>query len=67
MAEFVLRYADPRGQMHEQVADAPTEREARERLRSRAIWSTRFAPKDLSARLGSLGRRAGRRSILKSS
>ena len=32
MAEFVLRYADPRGQMHEQVTEAPTEREARERL-----------------------------------
>ncbi len=32
MAEFVLRYADPRGQMHEQVADATNEREARERL-----------------------------------
>ena len=32
MAEFLLRYADQRGQMHEQVAEASSERDARERL-----------------------------------
>ena len=31
MAEFLLRYADPRGQMHELVTEAATERDARER------------------------------------
>jgi len=32
MAEFVLKYADTRGQMHQQVANAGSERELRERL-----------------------------------
>ena len=32
MAEYLLRYADPRGQMHEQVTEAANEREARERF-----------------------------------
>lgn len=31
MAEFVLKYADPRGEVHQQVAEAPTEKELRER------------------------------------
>lgn len=32
MAEFLLRYADARGQVHQQVAEAASEREVRERL-----------------------------------
>lgn len=51
MAEFVLRYADPHGQMHEQVADAPNEREARERLASQGFLVYSVRAKDLSARL----------------
>jgi type IV pilus assembly protein PilC len=31
MAEFVLKYADPRGEMHQQVAQAGSERELRDR------------------------------------
>jgi type IV pilus assembly protein PilC len=31
MAEFVLKYADPRGEMHQQVAEAGSEKELRER------------------------------------
>ena len=31
MAEFVLKYADPRGEMHHQVAEAGSERELRDR------------------------------------
>ena len=31
MAEWVLKYADPRGEMHQQVAEAGSEREVRER------------------------------------
>src|ERR1700689_4571959 len=31
MAEFVLKYADPRGEMHQQVAEAGSERELRDR------------------------------------
>ena len=31
MAEFVLKYADPRGEMHQQVAEAASEKDLRER------------------------------------
>ncbi|HTW64926.1 MAG TPA: type II secretion system F family protein [Bryobacteraceae bacterium] len=31
MAEFVLKYADPRGEMHQQVAEAATEKDLRDR------------------------------------
>jgi type IV pilus assembly protein PilC len=31
VAEFVLKYADPRGEMHQQVAEAATEKDLRER------------------------------------
>jgi type IV pilus assembly protein PilC len=51
VAEFVLRYADPRGQMHEQVAEAPTEREARERLAQQGYLVYSAHAKNLSARL----------------
>ncbi len=57
MAEFVLRYADPRGQMHEQIADAPSEREARERLAQQGYLVYSVRAKDLSARLGAGTRR----------
>jgi type IV pilus assembly protein PilC len=32
VAEFVLKYADPRGQMHQQVAEAASERDLRDRF-----------------------------------
>jgi type IV pilus assembly protein PilC len=32
VAEFVLRYADPRGEMHQQVAEAASEKDLRERF-----------------------------------
>ncbi|MGA8029785.1 MAG: type II secretion system F family protein [Bryobacteraceae bacterium] len=51
MAEFLLRYADPRGQMHEQVSDAPSEREARERLAQQGYLVYSVRAKDLGARL----------------
>ncbi len=54
MAEFVLRYADPRGQMHEQVSDAPTEREARERLAQQGYLVYSVRAKDLGSRLGGI-------------
>src|SRR5579885_2075019 len=31
MAEFAVKYADPRGEVHQQVAEAPTEKELRDR------------------------------------
>ncbi len=58
MAEFLLRYADPRGQMHEQVADAQSEREARDRLTQQGFLVYSITPKDLSARFtGSSGKK----------
>ncbi len=51
MAEFRLRYADLRGQMHEQVADAADERTARERLTQQGFLVYSITPRDLSARL----------------
>ncbi len=32
MAEFVLKYADPRGEMHQQVAEAASEKDLRDRF-----------------------------------
>jgi type IV pilus assembly protein PilC len=57
LAEFVLRYADPRGQMHEQIAEAADEREARERLTHQGYLVYSVRAKDLSARLGTRGRK----------
>ncbi len=57
MAEFLLRYADPRGQMHEQVADAASEKEVRDRLQQQGYLVYSVRAKDLSARLS---RGAGR-------
>ena len=42
VADFLLRYADPRGQMHEQVTEAATERDAESDWRSRDTWFIRF-------------------------
>lgn len=57
MAEFLLRYADPRGQMHEQVAEAPSEREARERLSQQGYLVYSVRAKDLGARLSGITQR----------
>src|SRR5579875_3599399 len=51
MAEFVLRYADPRGHMHEQVAVATNEREARERLQQQGFLVYSVRAKDFGSRL----------------
>ena len=37
MAEFVLKYADGRGQIHQQVATAGSEREVRDRFTTQLI------------------------------
>jgi type IV pilus assembly protein PilC len=62
VADFLLRYADPRGQMHEQVAEAATEREARERLSQQGYLVYSVKPKDLNARLRGAG--SGRRKTI---
>ena len=57
MAEFLLRYADPRGQMHELVTDAPSERDARERLANQGYLVYSVRAKDLGARLSGVAKR----------
>src|SRR4051794_1860786 len=57
MAEFLLRYADPRGQMHEQVAEARSEREARDRLSQQGYLVYSVRAKDLGARLSGMAQR----------
>jgi type IV pilus assembly protein PilC len=52
VAEFLLRYADARGQVHEQLAEAATERDARERLAQQGFLVYSVRARDLSARLG---------------
>jgi type IV pilus assembly protein PilC len=55
VAEYLLRYADPRGQMHEQTAVASTEREARDRLTQQGYLVYSVKAKDRAARLGGSG------------
>ncbi len=64
MAEFLLRYADPRGQMHEQVAEASTEREARERLAQQGYLVYSVRAKDFGARLGKISGGGSRRKTV---
>jgi len=58
VAEFLLRYADPRGQMHELVTEAASERDARERMAQQGYLVYSIRAKDLGTRLGA---DAGRR------
>jgi type IV pilus assembly protein PilC len=52
VAEFLLRYADPRGQMHESVTEAASERDARERMAQQGFLVYSVRAKDLGTRLG---------------
>ena len=61
MAEFLLRYADARGQVHEQLAEAATERDARERFAQQGFLVYSVRARDLSARLG--GFQVGRKAV----
>ncbi|MCS7314920.1 MAG: type II secretion system F family protein [Bryobacterales bacterium] len=45
MAEFVLKYADSRGQIHQQVAEAASEQELRERLTGQGYLVYSIRPK----------------------
>ncbi len=60
MPEFVLKFADTRGQIHNQVAEATTEQEARERLTGQGFLVYSIRPKGAIAGLSSniTGRRA---------
>jgi type IV pilus assembly protein PilC len=58
MPEFVLKYADARGQIHNQVAEAATERELRDRMTQQGflVYTVRQRA-DLAAKLGGGGRK----------
>ncbi len=64
MAEFFLRYADPRGQMHEQMTEAHSEREARERLAQQGYLVYSVRAKDFGARLGKISGGTSRKKIV---
>lgn len=58
MAEFLMRYADARGHIHEQVTEAPNEREARERLAQQGYLVYSARSRDIASRFrGGPGRR----------
>src|SRR5215471_17381427 len=61
MADWVLKYADARGEIHQQVAQAATEQEVRERFAQQGylIYSVRprHAARGLSTEVSLLGRR----------
>jgi type IV pilus assembly protein PilC len=52
VSEYLLRYADARGQEHEQIADAPSEQDARDRLAQQGFLVYSVRARDLSARFG---------------
>lgn len=56
MAEWVLKYADARGQIHQQVAEAATEKEIRERYNQQGFLIYSVRPAGAGAALG-LGRK----------
>lgn len=51
MAEFLLKYADPRGEMHQQTAEATTEQELRERYSKQGFLVVSVRPKGRVAAL----------------
>jgi type IV pilus assembly protein PilC len=61
MPEFALKYADVRGEMHNQVAEAPSERELRERLTQQGFLVYSIKPKHeaggLNITIGSKGKK----------
>ncbi|MGP0072664.1 MAG: type II secretion system F family protein [Bryobacteraceae bacterium] len=61
MAEFVLKYADPRGEMHQQVAEAGSERELRDRYSQQGFLIYSIKPRREIAGLAIGG--SGKRKI----
>src|ERR1043166_7601219 len=53
MAEYVLKYADGRGQIHHQVANAPSEKELRERYSQQGFLIYSIKPRNLASGLAS--------------
>jgi type IV pilus assembly protein PilC len=61
VAEFVLKYADPRGQMHQQVAEAASERDLRDRFSQQGFLI--YSVKPRRALAGMVGAGARKRKI----
>src|SRR6516165_2374256 len=58
MAEFVLKYADGRGQIHQQVANAGSEKELRDRYSQQGFLIYSVKPRAaVAARLGGVSRK----------
>jgi type IV pilus assembly protein PilC len=55
MAEFVLKYADGRGQIHHQVATAGSEKELRDRFSQQGFLIYSIKPRTVAAGLASVG------------
>ena len=64
MAEWVLKYADTRGEIHQQVAEAATENEIRERFSQQGFLLYSVRPRRAVAGLSSEIRFFGRRKKL---
>jgi type IV pilus assembly protein PilC len=57
VAEFVLKYADPRGEMHQQVAEAPSEKDLRDRFSQQGFLVYSVKPRRAIAAMAGGGRR----------
>ena len=68
MAEWVLKYADPRGEIHHQVAEAATEKEIRDKYAQQGFLIYSIKPRRELARLpASWAAAKRRRSISRNS
>ncbi len=65
MAEFSLKYADARGEIHQQVAEADSEREIRERLTQQGFLIYSIKPRPEAGVPGAFTRRAKKLNVEK--
>jgi type IV pilus assembly protein PilC len=63
MAEFVLKYADSRGQIHQQVAQAGSEKELRERFSQQGFLIYSIKPRTAIAAIAGSGLFGGRKKL----
>jgi len=63
MADFVLKYADSRGQIHQQVATAGSEKELRERYSQQGFLIYSIKPRGAAASAISSGNLFGKRKL----
>src|SRR5438105_7977878 len=63
MGDFVLKYADGRGQIHQQVASAGSEKELRERFSQQGFLIYSIKPRSTAAALPGAGLFGGRKKL----